>query len=71
MGRVGNALADVGAPFGESTSLVDNGKSRAAAASSGYSILEAKDLAITPGSSPTATLICRKARATTPSTFTS
>jgi hypothetical protein len=44
MGKVGNALADVGAPFGESTSLVDNGKSRAAAASSGYSIVEANDL---------------------------
>jgi len=45
MGKVGNALKDVGAPFGESTSLVDNGKTRDATESSGYSIIEAKDLA--------------------------
>lgn len=45
MGRVGSALTDVGAPFGESVSLVDNGTTREAAASSGYSIIEADDLA--------------------------
>ena len=43
MGKVGSALKDVGAPFGESTSLVDNGKT-ATASSSGYSIIEANDL---------------------------
>ncbi len=45
MKKVGPALLDIGAPFGESTSLVDNGKTRSAAASSGYSIIEAGDLA--------------------------
>jgi hypothetical protein len=45
MNKVGKALADVGAPFGESTSLVDNGKTRSAAASAGYSIVEANDMA--------------------------
>jgi len=44
MGKVGDALKDVGAPFGESTSLVDDGSTAAAAASSGYSIIEANDL---------------------------
>jgi hypothetical protein len=45
MKKVGPALKDVGAPFGDSMSLVDNGKTRSAAASAGYSIVEAKDLA--------------------------
>lgn len=45
MGKVGGALKDVGAPFGESTSLVDDGSVASAAASSGYSIIEADDLA--------------------------
>jgi len=44
MGKVGDALKDVGAPFGESTSLVDDGSVAKAAASSGYSIIEANDL---------------------------
>lgn len=44
MEKVGPALKDVGAPFGESTSLVDNGSTVSAAASSGYSIIEADDL---------------------------
>ena len=45
MGRVGPALNDIGSPFGPSSSLVDDGTSGTAASFSGYSILEAADMA--------------------------
>ncbi len=45
MGRIGSALADVGAPFGPGSSVVDDGSSACAAAASGYSIVEADDMA--------------------------
>ena len=44
MDGVGKALVDVGAPFGASTSMVDNGQERKAAGLEGYSIVEAADL---------------------------
>ncbi len=44
MQRVGPALSDVGAPFGPTVSLVDDGSLGDAAALSGYSIVEADDL---------------------------
>ncbi|MDA0257014.1 MAG: hypothetical protein O3C25_04640 [Chloroflexi bacterium] len=45
MGKVGSALSDVGAPFGPGAAVVDDGSSGAAAAASGYSIVEANDMA--------------------------
>jgi len=45
MGRVGPALLDVGAPFGSGTAVIDDGKSEQALSLSGYSIVEARDLA--------------------------
>lgn len=44
MGRVGSALADVGAPFGPGVSLVDDGSVGDPVAMSGYTIVEAADL---------------------------
>lgn len=44
MGKVGSALDDVGSPFGPGASLVDDGSVGAAAALTGYSIVEAADL---------------------------
>ncbi|MDH3498803.1 MAG: YciI family protein [Acidimicrobiia bacterium] len=44
MQSVGSALADLGTPFGPSTSLVDDGTTGTAAPFSGYSIVEAADL---------------------------
>ena len=44
MGKVGDALADIGAPFGNGVSLVDNGSIGDAAKLTGYSIVEADSL---------------------------
>jgi hypothetical protein len=44
MGIVGEALADIGTPFGVGTSVVDDGSSGTAASLTGYSIIEADDM---------------------------
>ena len=44
MERIGPALSDVGAPFGPSGSLVDDGSTGQATGLTGYSIVEAEDL---------------------------
>jgi hypothetical protein len=44
MGTVGPALVDVGTPFGQGTSVVDDGSSGKAIALSGFSIVEAGSL---------------------------
>lgn len=45
MGGVGPALSDVGAPFSPGTSLVDDGSAGSAAPLTGYTIVEADDMA--------------------------
>lgn len=45
MEKVGPALADVGTPFGPGTSVVDDGSTGTPVSLSGYSIVEAADLA--------------------------
>jgi hypothetical protein len=45
MEKVGTALTDVGSPFGEGASVVDDGSSGTASALTGYSIVEAGDMA--------------------------
>lgn len=45
MEKVGPALTDLGTPFGPSVSVVDDGTTAAAASLTGYSIVEADDLA--------------------------
>jgi hypothetical protein len=45
MGKVGPALSDVGTPFGAASSVVDDGSSGTAILLSGYSIVEADDMA--------------------------
>lgn len=45
MGKVGEALADVGTPFGPGDSVVDDGSQGAAASLTGYSIVTANDMA--------------------------
>ena len=44
IGSVGSALVDVGTPFGQGTSVVDNGSGADAIELSGYSIVEAASL---------------------------
>lgn len=44
MDRVGPALVDLGAPFGDGTAVVDDGSTGRSSALSGYSIVEAGDL---------------------------
>jgi hypothetical protein len=44
MEKVGPALTDIGAPFGPSASVVDDGSAGVAAPLSGYSIVEAADM---------------------------
>jgi YCII-related domain len=44
MGTVGSALVDVGTPFGQGTSVVDDGSRADAIELSGYSIVEADSL---------------------------
>ncbi len=45
MQKVGPALIDIGSPFGPGTSIVDDGTRGTAASLSGYSIVEAADMA--------------------------
>jgi len=45
MDKVGPAMVDVGAPFGEGTAVIDDGSSGPASSLSGYSILDAPNLA--------------------------
>lgn len=45
MGRVGEALVDIGAPFGNGMSLIDDGTTGETVSLTGYSIVEAADLA--------------------------
>lgn len=45
MGNVGDALVDVGAPMAPGVALVDDGTEADATLLSGYSILEAQDIA--------------------------
>jgi hypothetical protein len=45
MQGVGDALSDLGTPFGPGTSVVDDGSSGTAASLTGYSIVEADDAA--------------------------
>ena len=42
--KVGSALAQFGSPFGASTSVVDDGTTRATDDLTGYSVIEAADL---------------------------
>jgi hypothetical protein len=44
MERVGDALKDIGTPFGPGSSVVDDGSSGSAASLTGYSIVEADDM---------------------------
>ena len=44
IGRLGTSLTDVGTPFGERTSLADDGSSAAPGDLNGYSIVEADSL---------------------------
>lgn len=44
MGDVGDALADIGNPFGPGSSLVDDGSEGTAISLTGYSIVEADDM---------------------------
>ena len=45
MQRVGGALVDVGTPFGPGVSVIDDGSTSSPVSLSGYSIVEADDLA--------------------------
>ena len=45
MQKVGPALTDLGSPFGPGTSLVDDGTSGSAVSLTGYSIVEAANMA--------------------------
>ncbi len=45
MGKIGSAMSDIGTPFGPSTSVVDDGSTGTATSLTGYSIVEAADLA--------------------------
>jgi hypothetical protein len=45
MGKVGEALSDIGTPFGPGSSVVDDGSAGTAASLTGYSIVEADDIA--------------------------
>ena len=49
MGRVGAALVDGGAPFGERTAVSDNGKTTTTTEQNGYTIVEADDLTAAKG----------------------
>lgn len=49
MEEVGSALSDIGTPFGPGTSLVDDGTSGTAVSLTGYSIVEADDIAAAKG----------------------
>ena len=45
MGKVGPSLVDLGTPFGPGASIVDDGSEGASPALTGYSVIEADDLA--------------------------
>ena len=45
MQNVGSALTDIGAPFGTASSVVDDGSAGSPASLTGYSIVEAEDMA--------------------------
>ena len=45
MQKVGAALVDIGTPFGPGSSLVDDGSTGTAESATGYSIVEAPDMA--------------------------
>ncbi len=45
MEKVGSALSDIGTPFGPGSSVVDDGSSGTALSLTGYSIVEASDMA--------------------------
>ena len=45
MQNVGSALTDIGAPFGPASSVVDDGSASSPAPLTGYSIVEAEDMA--------------------------
>ena len=49
MERIGPALVDVGSPFGPGTCVVDDGSIDVPAASTGFSIVEAADMAAAQG----------------------
>lgn len=49
MGNVGGALVDIGTPFGPGVSVVDDGSTGSPVSLSGYSIVEANDLATAQG----------------------
>jgi len=49
MERIGPALVDVGSPFGPGTCVVDDGSIDVPAASTGFSIVEADDMAAAQG----------------------
>jgi hypothetical protein len=49
MGKIGGALADVGSPFGEGASIVDDGSAGSPLQITGYSIVQADDLAAAKG----------------------
>ena len=49
MEKVGSALTDIGAPFGPGSSVVDDGSSGSPTAMTGYSIIEAADMAEAQG----------------------
>jgi hypothetical protein len=44
MGKVGNALVDIGSPLGEGISVIDDGSTATPVSLSGYSIVEADSL---------------------------
>ena len=44
MAEVGSSLIDIGSPFGEGISVVDDGSTAVPVSLSGYSIIEAEDL---------------------------
>ena len=45
MAKMGDALIEAGAPFGPTSSVVDDGSTGAATNATGYSVIEADDLA--------------------------
>ncbi len=45
MGKVGPAVADIGTPLGAGSSVLDNGSEGTAGSLTGYSIIEASDMA--------------------------
>ena len=65
MGRVGPALVDGGAPFGQRTAVSDDGTNPAPSDQNGYTIVEAGS-STPPARSPMGTPSCPRARAGSP-----